>query len=198
MLQHRNSALTIAQRTEIKRLYQQEQVCIQKLMQIYQVSRPTVSKWIRRQTPFDLSSRPHQLPQVITQPYRQAVLEYRRNYPHHGPVRIAGELKNRYPFAHRGTVLRILRQEQLTRGRQSKKTRNHLPAGRYRVQMDVQQLPCIEGETGFEYKISLIHLSTRFKYSEIHSQATTENMALVFQRALDVLPPFLGSGPITL
>jgi transposase InsO family protein len=56
--------------------------------------------------------------------------------------------------------------------------------------MDVQQLPCIERGSGFEYKISIIHLAIRFKYSEIHREATTENIALAFQRALDALPPF--------
>ena len=50
--------------------------------------------------------------------------------------------------------------------------------------MDVQQLPAIEGGTGFEYKISLIHLSTRIKYSEIHSNYTSETVAGVFQRVL--------------
>ncbi len=188
--------MTIAQRMEIKRLYQQEQVSIQKLMQIYQVSRPTISKWVKRESPFDWSSTPHRLPQIITEPYREAVLAYRKENPHHGPVRIACELKSQYGFAHRGTILKILQEKHLTAKPKEQKPENHLPVGRHRVQMDIQQLPCVEGDTGFEYKISLIHLATRFKYSEIHSEATTENIAHVFQRALDGLPPFLGFGPI--
>lgn len=197
MRQHKNAALTIAQRIEIKRLREQENASVPELARTYQVSQATIGKWSKRQTPFDLASTRHQLPKVITEPYRQAVLDYRKDQPHHGPVRIAEQLKGAYPFAHRGTVLKILQEKQLTRPKQGKKGENHLPVGRHRVQMDVQQLPCIEGESGFEYKISIIHLATRFKYSEIHPEATTENMALVFQRALDALPPFLGSGLTT-
>ena len=197
MRQHKNAALTIAQRIEIKRLYQQENKAVSQLALTYQVSEATIRKWTKRESPFDLPSTAHQLPGVITEPYRQAVLNYRKDQPHHGPIRIAHQLKPHYPFANRGTVLKILQEKQLTRPKQGKKADNHLPVGRHRVQMDVQQLPCIEGESGFEYKISIIHLATRFKYSEIHQQATTENIALVFQRALDALPPFLGSGLTT-
>ena len=46
--------------------------------------------------------------------------------------------------------------------------------GNFRAQMDFQQLPAIEGNAGFEYKFSIIHPSTRWKYSEIHSEATTK------------------------
>lgn len=62
--------------------------------------------------------------------------------------------------------------------------------GRHRVQMDVQQLPTVAGGQGFEYKISLIHLRTRMKYSEIHRQCTSRIVADVFERALLRLPPF--------
>jgi transposase len=198
MRQHKNAALTIAQRIEIKRLYQQENKAVNQLALTYQVSEATIRKWIKRESPFDLPSTAHRLPGVITELYRQAVLAYRKDHPHHGPIRIAHQLKEDYPFANRGTVLKILQEKQLTTAKKAKKPENHLAVGRHRVQMDVQQLPCIEGESGFEYKISIIHLATRFKYSEIHPEATTENIAQVFQRALDALPPFLGSGPIML
>lgn len=56
--------------------------------------------------------------------------------------------------------------------------------------MDIQQLPAIEADKGYEYKISLIHLATRVKYSEIHTDSTSETVAAVFKRALDALPPF--------
>ncbi len=56
--------------------------------------------------------------------------------------------------------------------------------------MDIQQLPCIEGDKGFEHKISMIHVATRFKYWEIHSQSTTQTIAQDFKRGLDALPPF--------
>jgi hypothetical protein len=93
------------------------------------------------------------LPGVITEPYRQAVLDYRKNYHHHSPIRIAHQLKQDYPFANRDTVLKILQQKQLTTAKKGKKPDNHLPVGRHQMQMDVQQLLCIEGESGFEYKI---------------------------------------------
>ena len=98
---------------------------------------------------------------------------------------------------YRGTIERILRTAQLTQQRQPVREPWKIPVGRHRVQMDVQQLPAIEGETGFEYKISLIHLSTRVKYSEIHTECTSQTVAAVFQRALDQLPPFLSSLPTT-
>lgn len=56
--------------------------------------------------------------------------------------------------------------------------------------MDVQQLPAIEGKHPWEYKISVIHLTTRMKYSEIHPRDTSKVMAQVLSRARDRLPPF--------
>jgi transposase InsO family protein len=56
--------------------------------------------------------------------------------------------------------------------------------------MDWQQLPCVAGGSGYEYKISIIHLSTRMKYSEIHSDTSSQTLAEVFRRAESFLPPF--------
>lgn len=56
--------------------------------------------------------------------------------------------------------------------------------------MDVQFLPALEGDADWEYKISIIHLATRMKYSEIHAELSTERMAQVLTRACDRLPPF--------
>jgi len=56
--------------------------------------------------------------------------------------------------------------------------------------MDWQQLPTIEGHTGFSYKISIIHMSTRIKYSEIHPDHHTRTLATFLQRAVERLPPF--------
>jgi transposase len=133
MRQHKNAALTIAQRIEIKRLYQQQNKAVSQLALTYQVSEATIRKWIKRESPFDLPSTAHQWPSVITGPYRQAVLNYRKDQPHHGPIRIAHQLKENYPFADRGTVLKILQQKQLTRPKQGKKADNYLPIGRHRV-----------------------------------------------------------------
>jgi hypothetical protein len=196
MRQHQNAGLTIIQRREIKRLYQQEQVSVQQLKKIYQVSEPTIRKWVKRDNPYDLSSRPHRISTVITESYRQAVLDYRKANDHHGPIQIAYHLKAQYAFANRGTVLKILQEQKLTTAKKGNKAENHLPVGRHRIQMDVQQLPVVAGGSGFEYKISLIHLATRFKYSEIHPKANSRLLRDVFERALDVLPPFLESGQI--
>lgn len=56
--------------------------------------------------------------------------------------------------------------------------------------MDWQQLPAVQGTTGFEYKISVIHLATRVKYSEIHTDFCSQTLSRVLQRAVQVLPPF--------
>lgn len=66
--------------------------------------------------------------------------------------------------------------------------------------MDIQQLPAIEGSSGFDYKISIIHLATRMKYSEIHDNSETATIAGVFERSLERLPPFSSppGGPASL
>ena len=56
--------------------------------------------------------------------------------------------------------------------------------------MDIQELPAIRGNRKREYKISLIHLRTRLKYSEIHTTASSKRVAEVLQRAVKRLPPF--------
>lgn len=56
--------------------------------------------------------------------------------------------------------------------------------------MDWQQLPAIRGNTGFAYKISIIHLSTRIKYSEIHHDHSTQTLACFLEQAVKRLPPF--------
>lgn len=62
--------------------------------------------------------------------------------------------------------------------------------GKHRAQMDWQQLPAIKGNTGFAFKISIIHLSTRIKYSEIHHDCKTQTLASFLEEAVKRLPPF--------
>lgn len=62
--------------------------------------------------------------------------------------------------------------------------------GHHRVQLDIQELPAIKGQRGREYKISVIHLRTRLKYSEIQAQATSRQVAAVLERSISRLPPF--------
>ena len=65
-----------------------------------------------------------------------------------------------------------------------------LPVGKHRTQMDIQTLPAIKGNQGYEYKISIIHRSTRIKYSEIHDNFESKTIAKVYERSLENLPPF--------
>ncbi|GAB4187163.1 MAG: hypothetical protein Fur005_49090 [Roseiflexaceae bacterium] len=58
------------------------------------------------------------------------------------------------------------------------------------MQLDSQEFPAIRGDRGREYKISLIHLRTRMKYSEIHPTASSKRIAEVLRRAIGRLPPF--------
>lgn len=195
---HAQAALTIRQRQEIKVLYEQEQLSIRQLARRFGVNPTTIQRWVGRDCPLDKSSAPVHHATVITPEYRMAVLDYRKAHSTHGPIRIAQAVHDRFPSAHRGTVLRILQEEGLTRPpRKQRKPRTPIPVGRHRIQMDIQQLPAVEGNKGFEYKITAIHLRTRLKYSEIHADHTSETVAGVLRRALDLLPPFSSSGPTT-
>jgi transposase len=193
---HANAKLTLQQREQVRRLFHDEHVSIRKLAKRYGVNPTTIQRWTARESPLDLSAAPLQGRTTITPEYREAVLEYRSQHPGHGPIRIAFELRGQFAQAHRGTVLKILRTAQLTRPRKAAE-RGHkpIPVGFHRIQMDVQQLPAIAGGKGFEYKISVIHLRTRLKYSEIHPQCTSAIVAEVLRRAMDRLPPFFWSGP---
>jgi transposase len=191
---HANAALTVEQRREVKRLHEVEKVSIRRLAARYRVSTTTIGRWIKRDEPHDRSGTPRPQQRVVTDEYRAAVLEYRQAHPHHGPIRIATALKGQFPQAHRGTVQQILTTARISQRQTQKRPPWKIPVGRHRVQMDIQQLPAIEGESGYEYKISLIHLNTRVKYSEIHPECTSQTVAEVFERALDQLPPFLLSG----
>jgi transposase len=188
---HANAALTLPQRQKVRRLHREEGISIRKLAERFAANPTTIQRWVSRDSPLDRSTTPRKTHSTITVEYRSAVVAYRQAHPRHGPIRIAYELQAEFPMAHRGTVLKILQQEHLTRPPQAK-PREHkpLPVGRHRVQMDVQQLPAIAGSKGFEYKISAIHMRTRLKYSEIHPTCTSELVAQVLRRAMDQLPPF--------
>ena len=117
---------------------------------------------------------------------------------HHGKVRIAYELSAKHLCSSPSNVYLALKRLGLNRPFKVRpKPSTPLPVGKHRTQMDIQQLPAIKGKEGFEYKISIIHLSTRLKYSEIHDNAYSKTIAGVYQRALEELPPFLSPSPIT-
>jgi hypothetical protein len=67
----------------------------------------TIHRWATRTSPLDKSA-PTRSRRVVTPAYEQAVIEYRRLNPHHGPIRIALALQEQFDFAHRGTVALIL------------------------------------------------------------------------------------------
>ena len=195
---HAQAALTLNQRREIQRLHQEEKVSIRELARRFKVNPTTIQRWTGRDSALDKSSAPLHPRTAITAPYRQAVLAARRANPHHGPIRIAQELKAEFAQANRGSVLRLLQAEGLTRPpRKQPRTAQPIPVGRHRIQMDIQQLPAVQGGKGFEYKISMIHLRTRYKYSEIHGDMRSPTVAAVLQRGLDQLPPFFSSGLTT-
>jgi len=194
---HANATLTIRQRQELRCLFLGG-ASIRELAAQFHVNKKTVMRWAHRDDPSDRSCAPHQPRTSITPEYRQAVLDYRAKHPSHGPIRIAWALEASFPQANRGTVLRILQDAKAT-GRAERKPRepHPLPVGRHRIQVDIQQLPAIEGGSGFEYKITAIHLCTRLKYSEIHPDHRSETVAGFLRRALDRLPPFGWSGRTT-
>jgi len=188
---HGLAALSLQQRKEVRRLYLEGRTNFRQLALRFQVSPTTIRRWALRESPLDLTTAPKEHWTRITPEYRAAVLHYRQRYPEHGPIRIVRALKDDFPPANRGTVLAILQQSGLTRKpSRQKRQRKPIPVGHYRVQADIQTLPAVKGEHGREYKVSFIHLATRYKYSEIHADHTTETVLAVFRRALDELPPF--------
>jgi transposase len=195
---HSQAALTLKQRLEVKRLHKEEGISVRKLASRFGVNPTTIQRWIKRDSPLDKSTAPFNKRTVITGEYRATVIRYRSEHPNHGPIRIAQELKGEIPWANRGTVLSILQQEGLTQPpKRERRPPKHIPVGHHRIQMDIQQLPAIEGGKGFEYKITAIHLRTRLKYSEIHPDRRSVTVAGVLQRALDLLPPFSSYGRTT-
>ena len=193
---HAQAALTLNQRQEVQCLHREAKVSIRNLATRFGVNPTTIQRWVKRESPLDKTAAPLHPKSVITPRYRSSVIDYRKENPDYGPIRIAEALRAEFPEANRGTVLRILQQEGLTRPpKKERKVPRPIPVGYHRIQMDIQQLPTIEGGKGFEYKISMIHLRTRYKYSEIHADTRSETVAQVLRRGLEHLPPFFLSGP---
>ncbi len=190
MKQHAKATLTVAKRKQVKLLFETQSLSKSELARRFGVHRRTIAKWVERDSPYDKPV-PEREKRVVTPEYEQAIAGYRRVNPSHGAMRIAQALQSEFSFAHRGTISIILKKRGLTRKTKARpRTKWKIPVGRHRLQCDVQELPAIKGNTGFEYKISFIHLKTRWKYSEIHPDCQTETVAAVYQRAMDNLPPF--------
>ena len=187
---HARAKLTIENRKEVKRLHANG-ISIRKLAERFHVTPKTIHYWVRSDSPLDKTSAPIRHRTVITEDYRRAVVAYRQAYPSHGPITIAQSLVDTYPQAKKGTIHRILQQEGLIRtDTQKRRSTKPINVGRHRIQMDIQLLPAVKGGKKREYKISLIHLATRVKYSEICANHKSETVLEVFKRATDYLPPF--------
>jgi hypothetical protein len=187
---HANAKFTLNHRQEIRRLHQEEQMSLTALAARFQVNRKTAAKGAHRDAANDVSSAPAHPRTVITAAYRSAVIAYRQAHPSHGPIRIVQALSTAFPQANRETIRQILPHAPLIRLPTSRPTPKAIPVGRHRVQMDIQQFPAISGQTGVEYKISVLHLGTRLKSSEIHPDARSKTVAGVLRRACERLPPF--------
>lgn len=198
---HAKAALTPKQRQAVKDLYATGKCSHQELAERFGTTRKTIAKWLRRPDTADASNAPkHHGRRTITPEFEQAVKKYRQDEAtsHHGKIRIAHELRSRFACSNPSNVYLALKNLGLNTPQQSApKPENHLPVGKHRTQMDIQYLPAVEGGTGYSYKISIIHLSTRYKYSEIHDNCTSKTIAKVYRRAMDNLPPFLSPSPIT-
>jgi transposase len=196
---HSNATLTVKQRRQIQTIYAKGGVSQQSLAERFGVTRKTIGKWVRRSDASDKSCAPVHPHCRLSSSYRQAVLAWRHANPHHGARRIFHELKKEFSEGSESSVYLILRSEGLTTAK-VKHPRKRVPiaVGRHRTQMDIQYVPAIKGGHGFEYKISILHLATRIKYSEIHDNYRSQTIAEVWKRALERLPPFLSPSPITL
>jgi transposase len=126
MKQHGNSSLTVAQRRLIHDLYHSGKAKKSELARRFHVNRKTIDRWVDRDSPYDKPSGPKNPRKVITPEYRQAVIDYRKTHPDHGPKTIAYYLKAEFNFANRGTILRILQQEGMTKPRPKEKKNDAL------------------------------------------------------------------------
>jgi hypothetical protein len=139
---HAKAALTIAQRRQVILLFETQKLSLPELARRFHVHTSTIKRWVTRDSFEDRTGKQKRKARVVTPDYQQAVINYRRDNPSHGPVRIAHDLRAEFPQAHRGTILLILQSEGLT-GLRPRRSNTHwrIPVGPHRVQMDIQQLP---------------------------------------------------------
>ena len=120
---HANAALTQTQRRLVRELAAQG-VSHTELARRFGVHRRTIGRWAQRRETRDRTSAPkHHGRVVVDAAYRDAVVQARTQHPHHGPKRIAHDLRDRFPTANATTVWRILRRAGLSK-QPPKKTPN--------------------------------------------------------------------------
>lgn len=121
MRYHANAALTQTQRRLVRELAEQG-VSHTELARRFGVHRRTIGRWAERSEMSDRTSVPkHHGRLVVDDQYRAAVIQARTDHPHHGPKRIAHDLRARFPSANVATVWRILHAAGLSK-RAPKKT----------------------------------------------------------------------------
>lgn len=191
MKYHSNATTTVHLRRKIHDEFQQG-ASIKDIAARYHVSTKTVQKWAHRDVFTDRSSAPRRRRSKRPPGLKKAVIKHKEAHPNHGALGIAQRLQKYYPGLTRSRVRHILkaRYAMISHKKKSRRKSKPLPVGKHRVQMDVQQLPAVKGGSGFEYKISVIHMRTRLKYSEIHPVCRSWTVAEVLMQALDHLPPF--------
>jgi transposase len=147
----------------------------------FKVNYKTIYKWTCRDVFTDKQSNRPSKPSKTTTQFVSAVEAYGKDptTSHHGKVRIAQELKKTHSCSNASNVYTVLKRLKLNQPKQRKEQgKNTIPVGKHRTQMDIQFLPAIEGNEGFSYKISIIDLSTRIKYSEILGIKSLENLSM--------------------
>lgn len=187
---HGNATLTVAQRQEIKRL-REDGLTYRELAQKFRVHLTTVWRWTHRDSPLDLSTAPKRKRRALSPEQEESIRAYRRENPQAGERTLAAVLAPTHgPMSH-ATVGRFLQREAWSRPRRKKAAERHpLRVGRHRLQMDIQQLPAIEGGCGMEYKVGIIHMATRMKFSEIYPHMNADVVVQALKKALAHLPPF--------
>lgn len=188
---HANAALTLKQREEVRKLHDKG-LSYRQLAERYRVNLSTIVRWMHRDSPLDLSSAPKKKRSALDKKQKEAILEYRMENPGAGARTIATVLAKDHGKMSHATISRFLKEEKLSHPlpRKERKEREPLKVGKHRLQMDIQKLPAIRGGEKFEHKITIIHMATRMKYSEIHPSITSETVAQAVRNALAHMPPF--------
>jgi transposase len=187
---HSNAALTISQREEVHKLHV-EGVSIRALADRFRVNPSTIQRWTSRGSPLDLSTAPKRRNEALSEEQKAAIKRHRQDNPQAGARTIASVLGKDFGAMSHATVGRFLQAQGLTSPiRKERKARKPLKVGKHRLQMDIQRLPAISGGHKFEYKITIIHMATRVKYSEIHPRISSKIVAETVARAVGHMPPF--------
>lgn len=121
---HKNAKLTLKQREEVKLLHRQAGWSYRKLSGHFRVNVSTIQKWAKRENAEDKAKCGKSASGALWGPYRQAVIAYRHQNPHHGPIRIALALKAAFARANSSSVQRILQAEGLSAAKRGKKNLN--------------------------------------------------------------------------